>query len=698
MSPTEVRWRMRARARDAVDFCVLPIRRRDPALARIAEGNGQATAFNTHIFGDRLPVVGDLSSLPTAADGWRTALMARADRLLENRHTFFDLQDEHLGDPIDWNRDVSLKVKAPCRFSPWLDYRDSSVAGDAKLVWEPNRHHHLVVLGRAYRLTGDERYAGKVVEDIEGWIRQCPFGLGMNWRSPMELAIRLINWVVALELVSPSACLTRAFRARLVAVVYRHLWEISRKYSRCSSANNHLVGEAAGVFVGSCYFTSLGRADSWRRGSREILLREIESQVLPDGGHCELAPGYHTFVLQFFLLAGVVARDIGDDFPQSYWDRLESMFDFQAALHEGGGRVPMFGDCDDGYVVDLGGGAPSSEELLCVGAVLFERGDLKRLCGGFREPAYWLFGAEGVDTFAGLQGSENDSPLRSRALPDSGLYLLQHGSEDRRISVTMDCGDLGFGVLAAHGHADAMSVTLRAGGEDILVDPGTFDYFTYPKWRNHFRSTASHNTLAVDGKDQSQMCGPFLWGRRAEARCLDWNPASTGGEVAGEHDGYARLDDPVIHRRAVSLDGDRQELLIRDELVASGDHEVAMYLHFGEECTVTRVDDHLLRIDCGLVSVSVSIDSRLTVELIRGDDMQGGDESLLGWVSRGYHRKRPSTTLRAGGHWSGELKMETRLQLSWCDSEQSLRDGRKQAVVGDGQRQDAGCCGGEQSC
>jgi len=194
---------------------------------------------------------------------WRDRLVAHAEQVARHRLSFFDLVDRHLGDPIDWNRDHGSGRKAPLRFAPLVDYRDYDVTGDAKVVWEPNRHHHLVVLGRAYRATGDVRFAAVLVEQLESWLEQCPFGRGMNWRSPLELAIRLINWVWAIDLIRESGLVTGKFQNRLRHTVYLHLWEITRKYSRGSSANNHRIGEAAGVFIG---LVELPRYIYWCQG------------------------------------------------------------------------------------------------------------------------------------------------------------------------------------------------------------------------------------------------------------------------------------------------------------------------------------------------------------------------------------------------------------------------------------------------
>lgn len=656
----EVWWRMRGSFQQTVDRLAMPLRSKPLRISRITGTNGLSIAPRVETVGARPALVTEERGENHGFGDWAKVLIAQADRICRNRLSIFDLEDHDLGPEIDWNFEYSAKKKAPMGFAPRIDYRDYTVTGDARVVWEPNRHHHLVVLGWAYRLTGNKRYAEKVVEQIDGWITQCPFGRGMNWRSPLELAIRLINWVWAFDLIAPSGVLTRERWSRFLPVVYRHLWDIQRKYSCYSSANNHLIGEAAGVFIGSHYFAGLKNVAAWTAKSQAILTREIVRQTYDDGGNREQTLGYHLFATEFFLLTGVVGRAVGADFPQEYWDRLERMFDFVAAFAEGGDSLPSFGDSDDGHVLDLGGRGDRARALLAIGAVLFERNDFKALSDGHDEAVFWLLGEDGHRTFQSLGDDRASHLLRSRALPASGHYLLQagHRKSSDRISVTFDCGDLGFGSIAAHGHADALSITLRAFGEDILVDPGTYDYFRSRRWRDYFRSTRAHNTITVDERDQSEMLGSFLWGRRAGASCSQWRPSSDGGSVTGEHDGYTRLADPVTHRRTVTLDGDRSEVILRDELVGAKRHEATLYLHFAEHCQVREVERNEYEVTCGLGTVTVRIDPQLKVQLFRGSE-----EPMLGWVSRGYHRKSPSTTLVARSLWTGEVTLVTRIDI-----------------------------------
>ena len=207
MSAGEVLWRGKSKIRDLKD------------RYRFALGLPPAVpSYNETIKTDRGICLSDFRVGEWTREGandqeieWLKEVVARANKILEHRFSFFNLQDHYLGDPIDWNKDHESGKHAPLCFSPSIDYRDFRVTGDAKIVWEPNRHHQLVVLGRAYRVTGNIHYAEEIVEQIESWLEQCPFGMGMNWRSPLELAIRLINWVWAIDLIRDSGIVTPEF-------------------------------------------------------------------------------------------------------------------------------------------------------------------------------------------------------------------------------------------------------------------------------------------------------------------------------------------------------------------------------------------------------------------------------------------------------------------------------------------------------
>ncbi len=639
MSSGEIAWRIRSSLCDRADRILVGHRqrRRKPSAFLNGDGRDEGPEFRVSDM-----AIGDKVWLKTndnVAKQWYDSLLARSERIVEHRLDFFDQKDKYLGDPIIWNRDHKRSQDTPMTYCAYLDYRDVEEAGDCKFVWEPNRHHQLVVLGRAWRLSGDIRFANAVAEQLDSWLKQNPYGVGMNWRSGLELGIRLINWVWALDLIEESGAIDDRLRHRILYSVARHIWEIDRKYSHGSSVNNHLIGEAAGVFVAASYFRNLRKASKWRARSGEILCREILNQTFPDGDTVEQAIGYHFFVLQFFVIAGITAREAGQDMPESYWSRLEKMFEFLGILSEGGDNLPLFGDCDDGYVLDLGNDPHDMRQWLAVGAALYGRADFKAWADGYAEPVEWLQGKQGRHSFESIPEQQNKTST-SIAFKDSGYYLLQNGEpySPDHVSVVFDCGPLGMEPLAGHGHADALSFTLRAFGRDILVDPGTYDYFSYPKWRKYFRSTRAHNTVVVDGRDQSEMLGLFLWGQRAKSECLNWQSLDVGGKVIGQHDGYMHLDDPVTHKRMLDLDG--QELVIRDDIIACGKHKIEIFFHLAEHCVVNPAGRNRYLVYVSSGTIEIELDPCLHVE-----SFNGGEDPICGWVSRGYHQKEASTTL-----------------------------------------------------
>lgn len=645
MSPAEIAWRATSAVRDCTDLVRYPIK--------------SSYVYRAHprTFTPGFQIAG-CGTLTPCNPVWRDEVVGAANRIVNGELSIFNLENCKVGPNIDWCRDYDSGTLSPMTFSPFLDYRNHAIVGDAKFVWEPNRQQHLVVLGRAYRASGDSRFAAEVVRQVDDWIRRNPFGRGMNWRSPLELGVRLISWVWAIELIRPSGLVGDAFVQRLLKSVDLHVWEIVRKYSRGTSANNHLIGEAAGVYVASRYFGEPNGGSKRAREAREILCREIEAQSFDDGGSREHALGYQSFVMQFLFIAGLVGRWTGDEFPSVYWSRLEKMCEFAAAMTEGGENTPLFGDYDDGYVLDLGRREGDFRAWLAAAAVLFERPEFKRASGGFSECAAWLLGEGAAERFERLAVQSNR--IESREFASSGYYLLQAGEawDDERISVLFDCAELGYGAIAAHGHADALSFTLRAFGADVFVDPGTYDYFTYPEWRDYFRRTRAHNTVEIDGLDQSEITGPFMWGARAVAKCLEWSPTAEGGVVAGEHDGYQRLSDPVRHRRRLSLDGASRILTVEDEIAASDAHQVRMHLHLGETCVVRKRGPGTFEIEVGGRIVRVETDAKMNFRIERGNE-----EPIVGWISRGYHRRTPTATLVGACEARGDIRFVTRIAI-----------------------------------
>jgi len=592
--------------------------------------------------------------------GFDTALYrAAADRVLAGRFDVFSLKNVELGFPPQWNRDPKTGTVAPLVFGKTLNYRDERIVGDIKYLWEPNRHAELMILAQAWHLTREEKYAKGCRVLLESWFEQCPYPLGVHWTSSLEHGVRLVNWSFVWHLLGGEASSWfvgeegKVFLRRWQDGVYRHLHFIAGHFSRFSSANNHLLGELMGLFIGAITWPLWPETKQWQQQARTEFEQEALKQTAPDGVNREQAIWYHHEVADMMLLCGLVGRANGIEFSDSYWRRLEAMLDFIAALMDVSGHMPMIGDADDAVMVRFSR-EPDFDvyrSLLATGAVLFGRDDFKTKAGKLDDKSRWLLGDAAEATFAILPAGGGGVAKRFD-FPEGGYHVLGGDFDTaHEVRIVADIAPLGYLTIAAHGHADALSFTLSAGGHELLIDPGTYAYHTRKKWRDYFRGTSAHNTLRVDGMDQSIIGGNFLWLRQANARCETIDRSSGQQRLVGSHDGYRRLREPVTHRREWRYDIESRYLRVTDTLEGKGQHQVEMFWHFAEDCIVslqagmlqTHVDDR--------VGLQISCPEGLEVRLIRGDE-----HLPLGWISRSFDNKVPCTTLMVSG----------RVPAGWC--------------------------------
>jgi hypothetical protein len=588
-----------------------------------------------------------------------------ADRIAEGRLDIFAMQDVQLGSPPRWNRDPKTGIEAPLDFGKTLDYRDASQVGDCKYLWEPNRHLQLVTLAQAYCLTKEARYAIALREQLDSWFTACPYLMGPNWSSALEAALRLINWSIAWELVGgPDSKIFDgaqgiAFRDRWLTSVFQHAEFVSGHYSLHSSANNHLIGELAGVVIASIAWPHWERSKAWFRDAHAMLEREALLQNAPDGVNREQAVSYQQWELDLLMLPMLAAEASGLAFSAAYRARVEAMLVYLASIIDVKGNVPMFGDADDGYVVRLDprDGFSSFRSLLATGAILFNRGEFKVKAGALDDKTRWLLGAGADAAFAAVDTSAVRLPMRQE-FPDGGYYVLGADFEtSNEIRLIADAGPLGYREIAAHGHADALSFTLSVGGEEFFVDPGTFAYHTEAEWRSYFRGTAAHNTVRVDGLDQSQPGGNFMWLRKAQASCSRWMTSIDEDFFEGWHDGYLGLADPVMHRRSIHLDKRARRIVIEDTLQMNGEHSVELFFHCHEAVALTP-SHRGFQLTKGARTLNLRLPNLPSGEV---SVLEASTDPIGGWISRRFDRKERAPTLVWSGKLAGRCLLRTEI-------------------------------------
>jgi len=571
--------------------------------------------------------------------------MADYERLRGGEVRLFEASFFQVGVRPEWNRCPLTGALAPSVPCEEIAITDRAMVGDIKFLWELNRHLHWVTLAQAFASTGEPDALALLREQLDSWLQQCKPGMGPNWTSSLELAIRLINWSVVWQLIGGHTSLIfkddagQALLERWYESIYAHVIGISEQYSRYSSGNNHLIGELAGVFVGASTWGCWPEVRLLGSKARQELEEQIVEQTGADGANREQAFEYMTFVYDFFAVVERCASVSGGSMSEAYVDRMAGMCSFVRAMMDSGGHVPHIGDADGAKVLRFHpvAGACSYAAMLQKGAALFGRKDWVDGLGsrGLAE-ARWLYSR--------LSRLERTDRQVMASFPEGGYEVFESpNSAPLKLNGVFDVGPLGYLGIAAHGHADALQLCLSVRGSPFLIDPGTYSYWADREWRDYFRGTRAHNTVCVDELDQSLSGGRFMWVRHAHATLLQAVRHPNGDVVLeGSHDGYERLDKPVNHRRSVSFKAEEACVEVRDTLASQGEHLFEWHWHIAPQWAVTLTSNGA---ECTLgdLTVVIKINSSEAgcISLHVGEDAP-----VLGWCSDSYSVKVPCSVLR----------------------------------------------------
>ncbi len=512
-----------------------------------------------------------------------TQVIGDAERLRRGEHrllnTSFSFPSE-----VNWHLDPSTGTSWPKQYTGlmarwfWTDKRTN----DALPTWELNRHQHFVTLGRAYFLTGDERYAVACSEQVMSWLAQNPPAIGINWFSSLEIGIRLISWSIAFYLLRSSEAFSGKGGRWFLKGLYcqaEHLW--NHLTLENGVPNNHLIGEVTALIVVGGLFPEFEDAETWVRTGLRILDQALRRQTFMDGVNKEQASGYHRFVLDLVLLV-VLLGQCGTVPRSARVERvLERMLEYALYAMNPEGQLPQLGDSGDGWGVrlDMHTDHRDVRPWLAVGAVLYRRSDFKFGAGmglttntgggfeSFRAEALWLVGGAGRDVFLALDNRLPSS--RSFSFREGGHYILRDSWDVHTDYAMFRSGEFGLGGegACAHAHCDLLGIVLWIGGRSLLVDSGTYSY--HGPWRSHFRLTGAHNTLRIDNQEQAVPLNEFAWTQVPAAACAYHGERAVrgfldiGGVRVGRH-----IRHPVPGLWWVS-----------DSVVGKGDHSVAWSFH-----------------------------------------------------------------------------------------------------------------------
>jgi hypothetical protein len=567
--------------------------------------------------------------------------------LLKGHLEILGVERTDLADP-DWFFDPVTGRRAPAdNYAFAIDHRSEAETGNVKQVWELSRMHHLTLMSAA-SYAGESECADAIASQLRSWWAANPFLSGINWTSGIEIGVRLISWVWIRRLLDGWHGAVDLFEGNPEALqqIFWHQRYLATFQSRGSSANNHVIAEAAGQLIASLAFPWFKESEKWRDRAARLFEEELRRNTFPSGLNREQASSYHLFVTELGLLAAAEADACGHPLSAETWERLTGMLDAAVALLDEAGRSPRQGDGDDGRALVVDPPGPNQwGSLTATGAALVG-------------PATWWpeVGPSVMSTLVGgLVRDDRQVGVRTNVrvyhFADAGCTLLHRSIDDQpEIWCRCDGGPHGFLSIAAHAHADALSVEVRHGGVDVLADPGTYCYHGEAEWRRYFRSTLAHNTIELAGEDQSLSGGPFLWLRSARTTEVEVSYDAEGrpNSWSASHDGYDRLDPPARHGRRVTLDHDARRIDIIDEINCTGSHLLRMTFHIGPSVDV-ELDGSFacLKWTAGDAHATAQLD---LPEALAWTSHCGERDPILGWYSDSFGRKEPAVTLLGIGY------------------------------------------------
>ena len=557
-------------------------KRVDGLLARVGHNfpeTPQASTSTPKFFFNTQDVPAIFAALKERLPDQYKSIVPRAEKICAHRFDLLGYRGLDYGKNIDWSLDRVHGKRAPKKLFYNIRYLDFGECGDAKVTWELNRHQHFVTLAKAYRITGEQRFADEIFAQWEHWHRDNPYPYGVNWASSLEFAFRSLSWLWTYYLLGDALDQRLEFRDQFLRLISVHGRAIERYLSTYFSPNTHLLGEAVALFFIGMLCPELPSAERWKKLGWRITLQEAQRQVRGDGLHFEQSLYYHVYAIDFFLHARILAARNGLAIPSDYDATVERMLNALAVLGRTG-HVPRIGDDDGGRLFD--GQRNRTEHMLdplATGAIIYQRGDFKFLAHGLREETLWLLGTEGLRAFDKVPESQPDN--KSIALRESGLYVVN----DPESQIIIDAGPLGAG-SGGHGHADALSICVSNENGPVLIDSGTFEYVGDGADRSGYRGTSAHNTITVDGRSQPEPRGPFAWSHHPKSVAEKWINGDQFNFFAGNQDAYTKLSPPVLHRRFVfSL---KQSFwLVRDLIDGSGERKLESYWHLAPEFTAS---------------------------------------------------------------------------------------------------------------
>jgi hypothetical protein len=599
-------------------------------------------------------------------------LFDEADALLGGTFRLFGLMKARLGFPPDWGVLTSLEGSpSGSRIDleqHWTVSANTTPGEDIKLLWELSRFGWIYPLARAYKLSGDIRYAEGAWQLIDSWVQANLPNAGPNWVSAQEVALRLMALIFGMYAFWEKWATEPERISRLVSIIGVHAQRIppSINYSR-AQGNNHLLTEAAALYTTGLLFPELRSAARWKRLGREWLLDGLQSQFFSDGGYVQHSHNYQRLALQAGLWASILAERNQEPLPERALDALKRGSRFlHAVVDPQSGAVSNFGSNDGAQILPLS---------TC--SYTDYRPTLQTAADFFKDPR--LFSSGPWDEYSLWMGLLSEKGDQNRT--DPGIHSLETPAHEQssfpRAGLWIASGKRTRGFLRAANftsrpaHSDQLHLDLWWGGNNVIRDSGTYLYSGDSPWNNGLAGAVCHNGPVVDDEEPMQKAGRFLWLNWSRASVIHHrrSPDNTIEVLVSEQDGYQSKN--VLVQRTLLRAGDTHWIIV-DDLFGAGEHSLRTGWLFPDLAWRRKAGQVSLEHPAGEIKCDVE-GAEKKMGLFRSGQCLEGElqtvhSNLLGWYSPSYAVREPALFVAA--QISGKLPLRITTTLGFGTQEQ----------------------------
>lgn len=449
----------------------------------------------------------------------------------------------------------------------------SIINADIKFPWEYSRCHHLLWLGSAYLIEKEERYAKEITDIILNWIKHNPYNRSVNWSCSMEVAIRCVNWLYAVRMISDSQALNEDFIITFQKSLYdhgRHIYE-NLEYSPVYNAN-HYYSNIVGLIYLGLLFKDIPIAKKWLNFAVNEYCHETRMQFLPSGANYENTISYHRLTTEMALCGYYCMKRANIPLPVDIKARLVSAINYVAAYMKETG-APLIGDNDDGRFL------PIIQRLFSDHSYLIEVNS--------PELQVWSSDTDSIIdcSLANDKSMYYLSESGNAIIKTTDVYLFVSNSEPSRYV------EYGKSFIPTHTHNDKLSFEVAIKGENIFIDPGTYCYTSDPSLRNEFRSTRKHNTIVVDGEEQNILPEDNVFAITQNVLIDSLNINVDDSKQCICEGAYTTQREKLHHRRTFVVGDNKIE--IHDNIIKNGEnHTCLSSFHLAPNVEVNIVDNN----------------------------------------------------------------------------------------------------------